>query len=162
MGIGATIKSLLNAKKMTVKQLAENTGIPINTLYSITKRDCQNVRSDNLSKIASALGVNPNYLLFTDFFDAVGKDDGSGIDYYKLRDHLASKGIVYTDDRWKELEEWSTYTDKERELISAQRLLEYVKDIILACLDKLNKEGLSKAAERIENLTFDPRYKKEE
>lgn len=64
MGIGARIKEILKTKRMTIKELAEKTNIPLNTLYSITKRDDQTVRSDILYEIASALGVTVDELLY--------------------------------------------------------------------------------------------------
>ena len=57
MGIGTNIKRLLAAKKMTIKELSEQTGIPVNTLYSITRRDSESTKSGYLSKISTALGV---------------------------------------------------------------------------------------------------------
>lgn len=66
MGIGSTVKKLLKEKKMSIKQLSEETGISINTLYDITKRDNKTVRSDILKKIAEALDTDANYLLMDD------------------------------------------------------------------------------------------------
>lgn len=57
MGIGTNIKRLLAAKKMTIKELSERTGIPVNTLYSITRRDSESTKSGYLSKISAVLGV---------------------------------------------------------------------------------------------------------
>lgn len=57
MGIGTNIKRLLAAKKMTIKDLSKKTGIPVNTLYSITRRDSESTKSDYLSRISAALGV---------------------------------------------------------------------------------------------------------
>lgn len=57
MGIGTNIKRLLATKKMTIKELSEQTGIPVNTLYSITRRDSESTKSGYLSKISTALGV---------------------------------------------------------------------------------------------------------
>lgn len=59
MGIGINLKRILAEKKMTIKELAENSGIPINTLYSITKRDSESVNSSILTKIAKELDVSP-------------------------------------------------------------------------------------------------------
>ena len=57
MGIGTNMKRLLAVKKMTIKELSEKTGIPLNTLYSITRRDSNSTRSDYLRSIANALDV---------------------------------------------------------------------------------------------------------
>lgn len=63
MGFGTVLKNILSEKNMSIKELSENTGIPINTLYSITKRDSVNVRPDTLEKIADALDVPSNELI---------------------------------------------------------------------------------------------------
>lgn len=50
MGFGAVLKDILAEKKMSIKELSHITGIPLNTLYSITKRDTVNIRPDTLQK----------------------------------------------------------------------------------------------------------------
>lgn len=57
MGFGVVLKKLLSEKNMSIKELSEITGIPLNTLYSITKRDTMNVRQETLEKIANALSI---------------------------------------------------------------------------------------------------------
>lgn len=59
MGIGSNIKKMLAEKKMKITELSEKSGVKINTLYSITKRDSVNVNSDVLTAIATALDVSP-------------------------------------------------------------------------------------------------------
>ena len=63
MGIGTNIKRLLAIKKMTIKELSQETGIPINTLYSITRRDSASTRTEYLGKIAKALNVGIDELI---------------------------------------------------------------------------------------------------
>lgn len=57
MGFGQELKNILKKHNMTIKELAEVTGISLNTLYSITKRDSENVRFDIYLKIAEALQI---------------------------------------------------------------------------------------------------------
>lgn len=57
MGFGTVLKELLAQKNMSIKELSEIAGIPLNTLYSITKRDSTNIRPETLEKIANALGT---------------------------------------------------------------------------------------------------------
>lgn len=57
MGIGHNIKEFLKIKGKTIKWLAEETGISVNTLYSITKRDSERINIDSLNKIAKCLEV---------------------------------------------------------------------------------------------------------
>ncbi|MGM9916513.1 helix-turn-helix domain-containing protein [Anaerotignum sp.] len=63
MGIGARIKEILKQKNKTILWLAEKSGVPKNTLYTITKRDNTNIRHENLKKIAAALEVSVEDLL---------------------------------------------------------------------------------------------------
>ena len=57
MGFGAILKNVLAEKNMSIKELSQLTGIPLNTLYSITKRDTVNVRQETLEKISHALNI---------------------------------------------------------------------------------------------------------
>lgn len=57
MGAGLRLKEILRQKKMTIKQLSELTGISLNTLYSITKRDSTHIDSAILSIITKSLGI---------------------------------------------------------------------------------------------------------
>ena len=59
MGVGKNIKRILAEKKMTIKELHQASGIPLNTLYSITKRDSDGVSSSVLTSIAKVLNVSP-------------------------------------------------------------------------------------------------------
>ena len=64
MGVGMNLKEILRDKKMTIKQLAEDSGISVNTLYSITKRDSERVDTIIVQRIAAALQVDP-YSLYS-------------------------------------------------------------------------------------------------
>lgn len=57
MGFGFLIKEVLRNKNMTIKQLAEDSGISVNTLYSITKRDSNRVDPVIISRICEALQI---------------------------------------------------------------------------------------------------------
>lgn len=57
------MKNILRDKKMTIKQLSEKSGISVNTLYSISKRDSERVDRIVLQRIADALGVHVMDLL---------------------------------------------------------------------------------------------------
>lgn len=63
MGFGSILKVLLSERNMSIKELSEETGIPLNTLYSITKRDTINVRPETIQKIADALHISNNDIL---------------------------------------------------------------------------------------------------
>lgn len=59
MGFGITLKTILRERGMTIKRLAELSGVPLNTLYSITKRDSERIDPVILRQIASALEIDP-------------------------------------------------------------------------------------------------------
>lgn len=63
MGFGTILKDILADKNMSIKELSEATGIPLNTLYSITKRDTINVRPETLEKISQALDIPTDELI---------------------------------------------------------------------------------------------------
>ena len=62
MGIGIRLKAILREKNMTIKQLSQESGVSLNTLYSITKRDSDNIDSIILQKISSALNISEEEL----------------------------------------------------------------------------------------------------
>lgn len=57
MGYGLIIKTELHNRNMTIKELSKITGISINTLYSITKRDSNRIDSLVFQKINSVLDI---------------------------------------------------------------------------------------------------------
>ena len=57
MGVGKNIKRILAEKEMSIKELHEISGISLNTLYSITKRDSASINSEILASIAKVLNV---------------------------------------------------------------------------------------------------------
>ncbi len=63
MGIGTNLKQILTSRNMTLKELSECSGISINTLYSITKKDSDNINQTTLSAISKSLDVEPFELL---------------------------------------------------------------------------------------------------
>lgn len=134
MGIGIKIKELIKERNITIKQLAEDSKIPVNTLYSIIKRDSERVRAETVQVLADVLGVAPTYL--------IGYDD------------KIVRPEQYSQQELAEIKAgaWAAYQDHaatitERPIIDAFR--------------KLNDEGQQKAIERVEELTEIPKYQKE-
>ena len=66
MGYGIKIKKLIKDKHTSIKELADASGISLNTLYSITKRDSEKVDISILLKIASCLEIDITELLDPD------------------------------------------------------------------------------------------------
>ena len=58
MGVGRNLKEVLRERKITLKDLAMASGIPVNTLYSITKRDSDRIDPVVLNSIADTLGIS--------------------------------------------------------------------------------------------------------
>lgn len=77
MGFGNRLKDILRKKGITIKELAEASGISLNTLYSITKRDTQLPSQEIISKIANALGIEESELLT---FDDVRQEIKNSLD----------------------------------------------------------------------------------
>lgn len=59
MGVGFELKRILRDRNMTIKQLSSISGISLNTLYSITKRDSVKCDAVIVKTIADALDINP-------------------------------------------------------------------------------------------------------
>ncbi|MBS6937162.1 MAG: helix-turn-helix transcriptional regulator [Clostridium sp.] len=63
MGVGVRIKTILREKKMTIKELSQKTGISLNTLYSITKRDSNRADAVILQRIANTVELPESFFL---------------------------------------------------------------------------------------------------
>lgn len=58
MGIGKNVKALAKAKGLNLVELSEKSGVPVNTIYTLTRVDPKNTTSRTLDKLAKALEVN--------------------------------------------------------------------------------------------------------
>lgn len=61
MGEGKKLQELLKKRNCTVTKLAADTGISVNTLYALIKRD-SGISNSNLNKIAEALNMSVDEL----------------------------------------------------------------------------------------------------
>ena len=136
MGVGVQLKRVLQEQHKTIKQLSEDTGIPVNTLYSITKRDSLTVRPDTVQRLASALNVSPTFL--------IGFDE-------KIQ-----RPEQLTQDEMNDLKSsaWAMYIEHVEETTGP-------KGRILRALYALNSTGQQVAVERVEELTKIPDYQAE-
>ncbi len=80
MGVGEKIKEILKDRGMTIKELAEESELSPNTLYSITKTDPLSIQQSTAEKIAYALGIDASDL--SDFERGVAL--ATGISYASL------------------------------------------------------------------------------
>lgn len=62
MGIGKNVKALAKAKGLNLVELSEKSGVPVNTIYTLTQVDPKNATSRTLDKLAKALEVHPETL----------------------------------------------------------------------------------------------------
>lgn len=63
MGFGKRLKEILKNKGITIKELSDMTGISLNTLYSITKRDTSMPTREIIDKITAALQIELSELV---------------------------------------------------------------------------------------------------
>lgn len=136
MGVGRQIKKILDEKGVTIKDLALMSGVSLNTLYSITKRDSNNVGTDVLQRLTSSLAVNPHEILGINedipkellYRDNIGETyydspDGLLFTIYDMCQKLNSKGRVACFEYLKSITSESEYTNnsfKENEVIYAK------------------------------------------
>lgn len=161
MGVGNRLKNILQMKGMTIKQLSEKTGVSINTLYSITKRDSDHVKMENVEKIAAALGVPVHKLLdITPLFDSAVDEANRELDEW-LAD-MERQGMAVSE---------SEIDRKRQELLSKGNIVGYAEDLVAlgaaplgsrlnSAFEKLNDVGQQEAIKRIEELTEISKYKK--
>lgn len=137
MGTGQRIKDLTKEQGITLKELAEKSGVSYNTIYSITKRDSKRVQGEILQRLSVALGVSPSALLGT---EVTMLDDVLGI----IVNEYPNASFSATDD-----------PKSFRVSLGANSKTE-----LLHYFDKLNSTGQRLAVERIAELTEISRYQR--
>ena len=182
MGVGTKIKAILKEQKKTIKQLAEESGVPVNTLYSITKRDSEWVTPVVLEKVSQALSV-PLSAIMPDVPDVIKKSALEFAERTAAQNRaLEKKG--YLDDlpeneRRRLTDEsaiyqreiavlasdpesaWKTFRDSaDVEILRVfQGLKEHdVEARFLAAFQRLNRMGKLQALLSLEALCEIPRY----
>lgn len=58
MGIGKNIKALARSRRLSLVELSEKSGVPINTIYTLTREDPRNATMRTLDRLAEALEVD--------------------------------------------------------------------------------------------------------
>lgn len=76
MGIGKNVKALAKAKGLNLIELSEKSGVPINTIYTLTREDPRNATMRTLDRLAEALEVDVRTLQ-TGVFYAPEEDNRS-------------------------------------------------------------------------------------
>ena len=183
MGVGFRLKTLLRERNMTIKELSEISGIPKNTLYSITKRDSERVDATVIQAMARVLNVS--------FEDLAGEErtirkllsDGSARSFVIHQIITAAEEARVSKDELlnkAELDTWSAHRLSPTQIIEClprveeilnvdagtfeKKLLEeYVppvrqRDLLLDAFDTLNPVGQRVAVQRIQELAQIPGY----
>ena len=157
MGVGLRLKKILRGRKITIKQLSEVSGVPLNTLYSITKRDSDRIDRVTLSRISNALNI-PEYVLLC------GEEDGQYISFGIDTSPEVLKnlpGATLRDDGSLYIKPGSEAEEKLFELIGVTKQQHSVERLTLAFY-KLNSSGQQEAVKRVEELTEIPKYQRTE
>lgn len=153
MGVGIRLKEILREKGMTIKQLSAQSGISLNTLYSITKRDSKRVDRIVAQCIAKTLDIDPLSL--------IDNHDGKYL-YYNLEILQKLNGIDGFDGfddtgkpkiRPKSLAQSIFYGE-----ITGLEDEKYVKYRLDMAFQQLNTDGKRIAVERVEELYKIPEY----
>lgn len=74
MGIGKNVKALARSRRLSLVELSEKSGVPINTIYTLTREDPRNATMRTLDRLAEALEVDVRTLQ-TGIFYAPEKDN---------------------------------------------------------------------------------------
>lgn len=163
MGTGKTIKDILKTQRKTIKQLSEDTGISINTLYSITKRDSTAVTYPTLMKIAASLGV--------DIIDLLPEDDRDNIQYqidylksnFPEQDANEIKRFIVSD-KVENLPSSAFFKAVDRADERVENSMEgfgntFLRKELLSLFSALNRRGKIEAVLRLDELTQVDRFK---
>lgn len=75
MGIGKNVKALAKDRGLNLIELSKKSGVPINTIYTLTREDPENATTRTLSRLAEALEVS-ELKLRTGKDYALGRDEG--------------------------------------------------------------------------------------
>ncbi len=76
MGIGKNVKALAKSRRLSLVELSEKSGVPINTIYTLTGEDPRNATMRTLDRLAEALEVDVRTLQ-TGVFYAPEEDNRS-------------------------------------------------------------------------------------
>lgn len=58
MGIGKNVKALAKDRGINLIELSKKSGVPLNTIYTLTREDPKNATTRTLSRLAEALEVS--------------------------------------------------------------------------------------------------------
>ena len=163
MGIGKNLKELLKEKNISIKELSELSGISVNTLYSITKRDPKVVNSETIEKIASALEIPPSYLRL---YLAIDPDDIEQLHDENEKVNLFSKDIINDiENTIKRNKKHGWNSDLELDILrkttieaGEEQIRLLPQNSLLKHYQKLNTQGKRKVVDYAEDMANIPKY----
>ena len=156
MGVGLRLKEILRNRKMSIKQLSEKSGISINTLYSITKRDSENIDPVIMRRIADTLGIHFSSLLSEEVLQ----------EYYERNLDLVAVDIhqsmiddaILNDDYDAYKKALSTRPEDIEEKLLDDIVRKKIQARLLVAYSKLNSEGQLRVIEYAEALVVAGKY----
>lgn len=160
MGFGFVVKEILRSREMTIKQLAEEAKIPVNTLYSITKRDSVRVDPVIAVRVCEALKLTSEELLALqpeiDTPENRQSIESGLAAFLEAADEYERKSRIRKESIKKA---WRAAEEKEGRSLTFDEAMEHYKvnvsylNRVKTAFEKLNVIGQQIAAERIEELT---------
>lgn len=152
MGVGSRLKKILDEKNVTLKDLSLISGVSLNTLYGITKRDNDIIKSCILTQIASSLNVPPQYILGFDGYapqwtdeeinsfpdDFIDTKDGLLNEILKVSKTLTTEGRIKCLDFLKSIQEENLNSN----FISDEKKYHEWDMIRLKEISKMHDEGI--------------------
>lgn len=133
MALGTKLKDILTERGITVKDFAEQIGVPPTTLYSFIKRDSDDVKLELITKICNGLGIK-----VTDFLKTLDYIDGKPTTFLdltnfdeneinkvsqKITEEMTGKPITiaahfdgdeYTEEEIKKISEFAEFVKSQR------------------------------------------------
>lgn len=134
MALGTKLKDILIERGITVKDFANQIGVPPTTLYSFIKRDSEDVKLELITKICNGLGIK-----VTDFLKTLDYIDGNPATVFdltnfdeteitKINDKIKSEmkdepltiaahfdGDEFTDDELEEIRKFVEFVKSKRQ-----------------------------------------------
>lgn len=157
MALGTNLKEILKQKNMSIKDLSKKTGISLNTLYSITKRDGRMARFDIIKKICETLEITESELLGFDVEpeDYETENKRQNLRVYEVhRNSDERNGLITTKGTQQDIVRFFSGIDK-----FVDNAIDPLRYEYLSNFNKLNDKGKEKAIEQVELLTKIPEYK---
>ena len=116
MAIGARLKQIIDSNGIKVANLAELSGVPAPTIYSLLSRDSNKVSIDHLIKICRSLDVSVEELYYYDVEDK------------RASNTAPNNGIILTDENEKDIIQLYRKLDKINKAKIKERMETLLED----------------------------------